>query len=1093
MAAAVASAADWPSFRGGSHHAGVAGETLSMPLKLAWSHQARHAPSPAFRGGLAPSRRGTRVESITYDYVFHPVIAAGRLYFGSPIEEAVFCLDARTGEPEWVFHADGAIRFAPTLWQGRVLFGSDDGHVYCLEGASGRLVWKFRAAPSARRCIGNGRIISEHPVRTEVAIADGVAYFGAGLFPPLGTFLYAVEAESGKPVWKRQIPYSPHGQILVDGDLLFVATGRTCPAEFQRSDGAPMVDRPDARRALGGGFVGKINRMVVWGPDESGVTFFRVSKHPIADRRPPSRSATVAGRVTGLRALAAVAGERLHLVRAEQILAVDWEAFRVAASRNVELKRRPWDKKASLRYGASVYGIGSSGAPVFEDHILLREIEQAKTWSVANDDRLCAAILAGGNLIAGGPGKVVILDGKTGKRLWAHAVEGEALGLAAADGALFASTDKGRIYCFRANVSGEARRHAPEVAAPVSDDRVCIEAAETALEHAGARKGFCLVLGLVDGRLAREIAKRSELFVVALDSDPTRVQRVREGLARSGLYGKRVVVYHVPEDEPPFLDYFANLVVSEACLAEGRAPYAPRAVVRLLQPYGGTIVLGSRKGTVATDAFPAEHLTAWRAVKGTSGTAWHVARRRALPGAGEWTHMYANPANTLCSGDRLVGTEHRLQWLGPPGAEDVVERHALAHPPLFKDGKLFIAGLRDTVRAVDAYNGTLLWKVTVPGSTRMEMSHSAGFMAAGEDALFVASGEEAWKLDAATGKVAGKLRVPRDGEDWGYVGTVGSRLLGTSQDKPANQFSTGQGKGFGQRGYRVLVSARDLHSRPTVSRSFFVYDIPQGNLLWAYDRGSVILNPAIAVGDGTVWLVESRNPQADPQGTGTAATADFFARDAALVTLDLHTGTEQWRTPLGPLSDKPSDKHEHIAYLSYRDGHLLLTRTGHLDGKLAYVIRRLDARDGSEEWTQTIRTRHKVFAPLNYGKNGQQSRPVIVGDSLFVLGLALDAMYRLDWNTGAVKEDGDLHRWWSSSKTCAVPTASASALYFRRNSCQMYDITSGKAIDLTQVTRPGCWMSIIAAGGLVLMPEASSGCTCGFALQTSVVLAPPRP
>jgi hypothetical protein len=33
-------------------------------------------------------------------------------------------------------------------------------------------------------------------------------------------------------------------------------------------------------------------------------------------------------------------------------------------------------------------------------------------------------------------------------------------------------------------------------------------------------------------------------------------------------------------------------------------------------------------------------------------------------------------------------------------------------------------------------------------------------------------------------------------------------------------------------------------------------------------------------------------------------------------------------------------------------------------------------------------------------------------------------------------------------------------------------------------------MSIIPAGGLVLMPEASSGCTCGFALQGSVVLAP---
>lgn len=197
--------ADWPGFRGGPDHGGATRETLGLPLKLAWRYEASHPPSPAFRGGLAPSRRGPRVESITYDYVFHPVIAAGRLYFGSSTEEAVFCLDARTGKPRWVFHAEGAVRFAPTLWQGRVLFGSDDGHVYCLDGASGRLVWKLRAAPGARRCIGNGRIISEHPVRTEVAVTDGVAYFGAGLFPPLGTFLYAVEAGARETVTVRPL------------------------------------------------------------------------------------------------------------------------------------------------------------------------------------------------------------------------------------------------------------------------------------------------------------------------------------------------------------------------------------------------------------------------------------------------------------------------------------------------------------------------------------------------------------------------------------------------------------------------------------------------------------------------------------------------------------------------------------------------------------------------------------------------------------------------------------------------------------------------------------------------------------------------
>jgi len=40
------------------------------------------------------------------------------------------------------------------------------------------------------------------------------------------------------------------------------------------------------------------------------------------------------------------------------------------------------------------------------------------------------------------------------------------------------------------------------------------------------------------------------------------------------------------------------------------------------------------------------------------------------------------------------------------------------------------------------------------------------------------------------------------------------------------------------------------------------------------------------------------------------------------------------------------------------------------------------------------------------------------------------------------------------------------------------------------VSRPGCWINTIPAGGLVLIPESSSGCTCGFALQTSLAFVP---
>ncbi len=38
--------------------------------------------------------------------------------------------------------------------------------------------------------------------------------------------------------------------------------------------------------------------------------------------------------------------------------------------------------------------------------------------------------------------------------------------------------------------------------------------------------------------------------------------------------------------------------------------------------------------------------------------------------------------------------------------------------------------------------------------------------------------------------------------------------------------------------------------------------------------------------------------------------------------------------------------------------------------------------------------------------------------------------------------------------------------------------------------RPGCWINFIPAGGLLLVPEASSGCQCPFAIATTIVFKP---
>ena len=69
-------------------------------------------------------------------------------------------------------------------------------------------------------------------------------------------------------------------------------------------------------------------------------------------------------------------------------------------------------------------------------------------------------------------------------------------------------------------------------------------------------------------------------------------------------------------------------------------------------------------------------------------------------------------------------------------------------------------------------------------------------------------------------------------------------------------------------------------------------------------------------------------------------------------------------------------------------------------------------------------------------------------------------------------------------------SAAASSLYFRATNPTEYLIDERRHRKITSVSRPGCWINIIPAGGLLLIPEASSGCTCDFAVQASMAFLP---
>ena len=140
-----------------NRRSGVTTETLSISAcELALDVQAR--PRPCRWPGKVPAKwdaysTNTELKSMrNFDPCLFVTVVGDRVYFGSSASDAAHCLDATTGEEVWTYYTDGPVRHSrPRYDNGYVYFGSDDGHVYCVN-AAGRFefVWKYKPVQQDR-------------------------------------------------------------------------------------------------------------------------------------------------------------------------------------------------------------------------------------------------------------------------------------------------------------------------------------------------------------------------------------------------------------------------------------------------------------------------------------------------------------------------------------------------------------------------------------------------------------------------------------------------------------------------------------------------------------------------------------------------------------------------------------------------------------------------------------------------------------------------------------------------------------------------------------------------------------------------------
>ena len=443
--AALGQAADWPTYQHDYARTGVAKESLLAPFTDGWVHRSRHAPRPAWRGE-AKWDGYNKVYDLKsrqiFDYAYHPVIADGLLYYGSSADDKIYCLDATTGEQRWTFFTEGPVRLAPTIAEGRVFVGSDDGHAYCLDAKSGTLVWKTQLGLRDYRIPGNSRIISRWPLRTGIVVIGDLAYCAAGMFPSEGVLITAIEADTGKIKWQqKQTDLPAQGYMLASHTRLYVPAGRNNPVVLNRADGK----RIRVVSGQGGTYALLTGDNLVFGPGKTGTLGFVESNQ--SDQ------------------LATFKGNHMIVTPSRSFLQSDTDLSALDRSRYLDLarKRRPLKSrlgklqdelkkvKAGERQRQILKEAGKLGKQLDEVQSAMQE---CFAWRVPSSQPL-SMVLAGQTLITGGHNEVAAYSAKDGSQLWRARADGEVFGLAVADGRLYTSTSKGVIHCYVARRLGK--------------------------------------------------------------------------------------------------------------------------------------------------------------------------------------------------------------------------------------------------------------------------------------------------------------------------------------------------------------------------------------------------------------------------------------------------------------------------------------------------------------------------------------------------------------------------------------------------------------------------------------------------------------
>ncbi len=1033
-----APAGDWPMWRFDAGRTAASPDNLPKELVLRWTRQYSQR-TPTWDDPL-------NNDLMPYDRVFEPIVADGRVFVGFNDSDKLVCWDLATGEELWHFFTDGPVRLPPVYWNGNVYCVSDDGHLYCLKATDGSLCWKFRGGPSARKVLGNRRIISMWPARGGPVVRDGRIYFSASIWPFMGTFIYALDASSGRVQWVNdstsadyiQQPHSadsfagvaPQGAFAATEKYLVVPGGRSVPAVFDRQTGQ------------------LVHFHLKEGGKGTGGTLVIANDHDFY----------VHTRRRGVRKFDLASGVKTEVLINEPVL--DDKLVYTSTADSVQAidqnKQVVWDLPVDgsgdlIKAGNKLYAAGKSAISAIQ---LPTESQPAQ--------------LAG-----------------------TIPVEGEVIRLVAGGESLLAVTRSGCIFAY-----GAANTSNPKVfsvqQSPLNEAENS-EIKDILSEH-DASAGYAFVYGVDDHKLLDQLLVSSDLHIVVVEDDAALVEQLRQRYDALELYGKRIVIHAGDPLTFRAPAYVATAVVvgsSDVSHLVGRDML--RSMYESVRPYGGILwfPLASDPGQV-NEAIAAADLPQAKIITGDGSTA--IAKKvGSLPGSAAWTHLYGNSANTVKSDDQLVKLPLGILWFGGNSNMDVLPRHSHAPCEQVIGGRLFVEGV-NSLSARDVYTGRVLWHrkfkdlgtfgiyfdetyANTPLNPAYNQVHIPGANARGtnfvatQESIYLAVGNECHVLSATTGETVQVISLPKDAEgkeagDWTYLAVYGDILLaGVNFADYANRF-----------GYEYKPSRRKSGAWSSEwfgTQSLAALDRQSGKLLWQVNARYSLIHNGIVAGNNTVFMVDKLPISVEGQlkRRGQPKPADY-----RILAVNARTGKTRW------------EKEGEIfgTWLGYSEQHDVLIHAGadasdRATDEVGEGILALQGDDGSEIWKK-----------VGFEFTG----PCILHNDMLLTNSpsrnrSNGVFHLLDGSPVMIEDPltGQQVPWiYTRTYGCNTAVASEHLLTFRSGAAGYYDLNAKCGVGNLGGFRSGCSSNLIAADGVLNAPDFTRTCSCGYQNQTSLAL-----